>query len=112
MGEDSLNYQCPEMLSGTGYTDKHYSPWCFAVILYNLLVGKHPFDDECNFLVKEKILAIDYSMPKELSPEARDLFQKIFLRRHFKRLDLSDIEQHPFFTKNRIPAFLPESSMI
>lgn len=67
--------------------------------------------DDNIYLIKEKILALDYTMPNDICPQAKDLIKKVLCLIPHKRIDLQEIGEHPFFTKNRIPDYLPECSM-
>ena len=57
---------------------------------------------------KQKILECQPDLPKQgITIQARDLLKSLLVMGPERRIDLKEIESHPFFTKNKIPAQLP-----
>ena len=52
--------------------------WCCGVVLYCMLCGKLPFDDEKIDVLNRKIRNENYVIPNYLSDIAQDCLKKIF----------------------------------
>ena len=73
-------YVAPEILEGGGY-GKEVDYWSIGVILYTLLCGLPPFNENKNSELFEKIKSADYSFPSpewdHVSDLAKDLISKL-----------------------------------
>ena len=58
----SPNYAAPEVISGQQYAGPEVDIWSCGVILYALICGRLPFDDEYIPNLFKKIKAGDYSV--------------------------------------------------
>ena len=101
----SPNYAAPEVISGNLYAGPEVDVWSCGVILYALLCGSLPFDDDNIPNLFRKIKSGNYSMPSYLSDVARDLIPKMLVVDPMKRSTLSQIRKHPWFLKN-LPQYL------
>lgn len=63
----SPNYAAPEVISGTLYAGAEVDVWSCGVILYALLCGRLPFDDESIPSLFRKIKSGMYSIPSDIS---------------------------------------------
>jgi 5'-AMP-activated protein kinase catalytic alpha subunit len=79
--------------------------WSCGVILYALLCGSLPFDDESIPNLFKKIKGGIYNLPSHLSPGARDLIARMLLVDPLKRITISEIRLHPWFTVH-LPRYL------
>ncbi|PWN90543.1 Pkinase-domain-containing protein [Acaromyces ingoldii] len=95
----TTGYAAPEMLAGKKYTGEEVDIWSLGVILYALLCGALPFDDDDDDVMKSKILKGDYELPEQLSEEARDLVSKILQQEPSARPSIKSILSHPWFSK-------------
>ncbi|KAG6382832.1 hypothetical protein SASPL_157450 [Salvia splendens] len=82
--------------------------WMFGaavVILYALLCGALPFDDENIPNLFKKIKSGMYTLPSHLSAGARDLIPRMLVVDPLKRITTHDIRKHPWFKVN-LPRYL------
>ena len=101
----SPNYAAPEVISGRLYAGPEVDVWSCGVILYALLCGSLPFDDENIPTLFKKIKGGVYSLPGHLSPGARDLIPRLLLVDPLKRVTIPEVRHHPWFTA-RLPRYL------
>ena len=90
-------YAPPEMISGVDYQPLYSDLWSCGVVLYCMLVGKLPFDDEDIKVLYKHIKAANFVMPKFLSNSAQDLLKKILNPNPNKRIKIEEIKKHPFY---------------
>lgn len=101
----SPNYAAPEVISGRLYAGPEVDIWSCGVILYALLCGTLPFDDESIPYLFKKIKGGIYILPSYLSDESRDLISKMLVVDPLKRISIDSIRRHPWFAKD-LPAYL------
>ena len=90
-------YAPPEMILGKNYQPLYSDLWSCGVVLYCMLVGRLPFDDEDIKVLYKHIKSADFYMPKFLSNSAQDLLKKILNCNPNKRIRIEDIKKHPFY---------------
>jgi len=96
----SPNYAAPEVISGNLYAGPEVDVWSCGVILYAILCGSLPFDDENIRNLFRKIKGGIYSIPSYVSPAARDLITKMLIVDPLKRITIAEIRKHPWFRQN------------
>lgn len=70
--------------------------WSCGVILFALLAGYLPFDEEVIPALFKKIREADYQMPTHISPPAQDLIKRMLQPDPLKRIKFSMIKNHPW----------------
>ena len=75
------------------------------VILYALLCGTLPFDDESIPNLFKKIKSGMYSLPTHLSQSSRDLILRMLVVDPMKRITIADVRKHQWF-QHKLPAYL------
>ena len=90
-------YAPPEMISGKEYQPLYSDLWSCGVVLYCMLVGKLPFDDEDIKVLYKHIKSAKFIIPNFLSNSAKDLRKKILNCNPNQRIRLGDIRKHPFY---------------
>lgn len=101
----SPNYAAPEVISGRLYAGPEIDIWSCGVILYVMLCGRLPFDDEYIPTLFKKINNGIYTLPSYLSQEARHLLSQMLIVDPVKRITIQEIRQHPWFNVD-LPAYL------
>ncbi|VFR01202.1 unnamed protein product [Cuscuta campestris] len=101
----SPNYAAPEVVSGRLYAGPEVDVWSCGVILYALLCGTLPFDDENIPNLFKKIKGGLYTLPSHLSVGARDLIPQMLVVDPLKRITIPGIRQHHWF-KAHLPRYL------
>ena len=120
----SPNYAAPEVIRGGVYAGPEIDVWSSGVILFVMLCGRLPFEDEdvqalfskisreyfplfFYDLIRDSICTAEGSfyIPNHLSPDARSLIISMLVVDPVKRITIPDITQHPFFTAD-LPRYL------
>ncbi|KAF8995577.1 kinase-like domain-containing protein [Cyathus striatus] len=100
----SLNYAAPEVIHGGVYAGPEIDVWSSGVILYIMLCGRLPFEDDDVQMLFTKIKG-SFHIPSYLSPDAKSLIQGMLTVDPMKCITILDITQHPFFTTD-LPHYL------
>jgi 5'-AMP-activated protein kinase catalytic alpha subunit len=99
-------YAAPEMIAGKKYHGLNVDIWSCGVILYALICvffiilifkGYLPFEDPKTSVLYKKILSGDYTMPKFLSNDAKDLLKNILNTDPDKRFTIAEIRKHQWY---------------
>ena len=89
-------YAAPEMILGKKYYGIDVDIWSSGVVLFAMVCGYLPFEDDDNEKIYRKVVIGKYDIPKRLSKNCKDLIQKILEVNPKKRIKLDDIKNHPF----------------
>lgn len=101
----SPNYAAPEVINGKLYAGPEVDVWSCGVILYVLLVGRLPFDDEHIPSLFAKIAKGHYVVPNYMSTGAAALIKRMLAVNPVHRATIDDIRQEPWFLEN-LPNYL------
>ncbi|KAL4584612.1 hypothetical protein LXL04_009216 [Taraxacum kok-saghyz] len=92
-------YVAPEVLRRKGYDGAKDDIWSCGVILYVLLAGFLPFQDENVMHMYKKIFKAEYEFPQWFSSDARRLISKILMVDPSRRITIPAIMRLPWFLK-------------
>lgn len=95
----SPHYAAPEIISGLQYHGAESDVWSCGVILFALLTGRLPFDDDNIRDLLLKVQVGKFEIVEPLSPEAIDLINKMLTVDPEERIKTKDILKHPFVKK-------------
>lgn len=95
----SPHYASPEIVMGKQYHGGPSDVWSCGIILFALLTGHLPFNDDSIKKLLLKVQSGKYQMPQNLSKEAQDLIAKILTVNPAKRLTTEEILRHPLIVK-------------
>mmetsp|Transcript_25481 Transcript_25481/g.64196 ORF Transcript_25481/g.64196 Transcript_25481/m.64196 type:complete len:365 (+) Transcript_25481:672-1766(+) len=101
----SPNYASPEVVSGKAYAGPEVDVWSCGVVLYALLCGSLPFDDENVPNLFRKIKHGNFTLPGHLTNEAKDLIVQMLVVDPTKRINFPQIRGHKWF-KVSLPEYL------
>ena len=98
-------YASPEMIRGEEYNGADNDIWATGIILFAMLCGYLPFENDENSknnnLLFKKILSGKLYYPEYLSDTAVDLMKKILVNSPKKRIKINEIKKHDFYLKGK-----------
>jgi serine/threonine protein kinase len=95
----SPHYAAPEVIKGKEYEGHKADIWSCGIILYALLAGFLPFDDENIRTLLKKVQVGKFEMPSRFSNEAKDLIWRMLEVDSRKRITMAEIQDHPLLRK-------------
>ncbi|CCE87122.1 Piso0_005661 [Millerozyma farinosa CBS 7064] len=103
----SPNYAAPEVISGKLYAGPEVDVWSSGVILYVMLCGRLPFDDEFIPALFRKISNGVYTLPNYLSEGAKRLLTRMLVVNPLNRITIHEIIEDEWFKQNIEDYLLP-----
>jgi serine/threonine protein kinase len=102
------DYMAPEMINKESFRSEGMDWWAVGIIIYEFFVGIPPFNDDTIHQIHTNILGLNMDWPPigyeegQISPEAKDLIQKLLVVDVSQRLGYNtgykEIIAHPFFS--------------
>ncbi|KAM7002699.1 serine/threonine-protein kinase BRSK2 isoform 6-T6 [Tautogolabrus adspersus] len=96
----SPHYACPEVIRGEKYDGRKADVWSCGVILFALLVGALPFDDDNLRNLLEKVKLGVFHMPHFIPPDCQNLLRGMIEVDASKRLTVSSTKTLSLGGKN------------
>lgn len=106
----SLYFAAPELLKANPYIGPEVDIWSFGVVIYVLVCGKVPFDDENASVLHEKIKKGKVEYPQHLSIECISLLSKMLVVEPLKRASLKQVCNHQWMQRGfdfPPPSYIP-----
>jgi serine/threonine-protein kinase HSL1 (negative regulator of Swe1 kinase) len=94
----SPHYAAPEVVAGTPYNGSASDIWSCGIVLFALLAGKLPFDDDDLATLLEKVKVAKFEIPSHIDRQAKHLISRMLEKDVQKRITMPEILVHPFFT--------------
>ncbi|PGH07725.1 CAMK/CAMKL/KIN1 protein kinase [Helicocarpus griseus UAMH5409] len=95
----SLYFAAPELLQARQYVGPEVDVWSFGIVLYVLVCGKVPFDDQSMPQLHAKIKKGVVEYPQGLSSDCRHIISRMLVTDPKQRASLNEIINHPWMTK-------------
>uniref|UniRef100_A0A4W3HNL4 Maternal embryonic leucine zipper kinase n=1 Tax=Callorhinchus milii TaxID=7868 RepID=A0A4W3HNL4_CALMI len=89
-------YAAPELIQGKAYIGSEADIWSMGVLLYALLCGFLPFDDDNIVTLYRKIIKGKYSIPKWLSPGSELILKQMLQVDPSRRVSVKQLLNHPW----------------
>lgn len=102
------NYVAPEVLNDKGYDGATADLWSCGVILFVLLAGYLPFEDDNVMNLYKKISCAEFSCPSWLSFEATKLITRILDPNPKTRMTIPQMLENVWFKKSYKPPVFDE----
>lgn len=95
-------YMAPEMLLHQKYSGEAVDVWSLGIILYTLIYGEMPFEEESELDSKLKITTEDpvYSEEADMPSTCQDLLKSLLSKDPKNRPTLDEILSHPFLEEH------------
>lgn len=97
----TLDYLPPEMVEAKDHYDERIDVWALGILMYELLVGSPPFEEEYKSATYKRIAKVDLRLPAHVNSEAADLITKLLKHDPINRINLSDVLKHPWIVKHK-----------
>ncbi|KAG7196098.1 spindle assembly checkpoint kinase [Scheffersomyces spartinae] len=94
----TLDYLPPEMIESKVH-DAQVDNWALGVLIYEMLVGKPPFEEADKGDTYKRIVNIDVRYPDYLDPLAKDLIGSLLQKIPSERLLLTKVMSHPWIVR-------------
>lgn len=95
----SLYFAAPELLCARPYIGPEVDVWSFGVVLYVLVCGKVPFDDQSVSALHDKIKRGRVRYPPGLSADCVSLLSQMLVVDPRRRASLRQVMRHPWMTR-------------
>lgn len=96
----TLDFLAPELCEGQEY-DTSIDLWALGILLYEMLYGSPPFEENSDVATKKRIKQVDLLFPPgNTSDGAKNLIRSLLRRNPSQRLPLSRVLIHPWILQH------------
>ncbi|XP_062925290.1 maternal embryonic leucine zipper kinase isoform X1 [Mobula hypostoma] len=93
-------YAAPELIQGKAYIGSEADIWSMGILLYALLCGFLPFDDDNMVTLYRKIMRGKYNIPNWLSPASVLILNQMLQVDPKKRITVKHLLTHPWLMQD------------
>ena len=90
-------YSSPEMLKGNKYKPKPVDIWGIGIILYVMICGQLPFEDNDKDALYRKVIHCKFNLPYFVNGNLRKLIKKILVENPNDRIKMNSILNDPVY---------------
>ena len=90
-------YAAPEMIQGKKYTGVKIDIWSTGIILFAMVCGYLPFEDDDNTVLYKKIIECKLEFPFKMNNSCVDMIKRILTTSPEKRINIDEIKRHSFY---------------
>ncbi|KAH9089418.1 hypothetical protein LEN26_019201 [Aphanomyces euteiches] len=106
----TYEFMSPEAISGDAYSGFAADIWALGVTLYALVVGKLPFQADSILALFDLIAQVPVVFPASLSPDLRDLLERMLTKDPKARISLEDVLRHPWLSAGATKTFFKHAT--
>eukprot|EP00730_Choanoeca_flexa_P000254 TRINITY_DN10117_c0_g1_i1.p1 TRINITY_DN10117_c0_g1~~TRINITY_DN10117_c0_g1_i1.p1 ORF type:complete len:630 (+),score=160.06 TRINITY_DN10117_c0_g1_i1:116-2005(+) len=92
----SAAYAAPELIRGERYSGPPADMWSLGILLYALLCGFLPFDDENTQKLYRQVQKGEYEIPRWMSKGSQDFIAQLLKHKPSERLTMEQVLRHPW----------------
>ncbi|KAJ1402027.1 Serine/threonine-protein kinase, active site [Sesbania bispinosa] len=97
------NYIAPEVIQDKGYDGAKADLWSCGVILFILMAGYLPFEDNNLMALYKKIFKAEFTCPPWFSSKSKKLINRILDPNPAKRITIAEVIENEWFKKGYVP---------
>ena len=94
-------YSAPEVLRGNKYKPKPVDIWGIGIILYCMVCGELPFEDEKEDILVRKVTLCNYTCPLFVNDIFKSFFKKILCQNPNERITIDQIKMNCIYNIGR-----------
>lgn len=105
------NYVAPEVIQNKGYDGAIADLWSCGVILFVLMAGYLPFEEDNLVALYKKIFKADFTCPPWFSSNAKKLIKRILDPSPITRIKIAEVIENEWFKKGYKPPVFEQADV-
>ncbi|WJX29343.1 CBL-interacting serine/threonine-protein kinase 23 [Trifolium repens] len=105
------NYVAPEVIQNKGYDGAIADLWSCGVILFVLMAGYLPFEEDNLVALYKKIFKAEFTCPPWFSSSAKKLIKRILDPSPVTRIKIADVIENEWFKKGYTPPVFEQADV-